>query len=223
MARRASPGRSVRVCVISPHPFVLEEFRRIVVRAGFSAVTRRIDFLPGQGVSAEALPAAKVIVLDANAPHPAVEAMVSRIRSESPLIPLVLVAERFSEENSFALLRLGVRGLIRYADAAEQLPGALRAVRDAGYWVPRNLLSRFVTAVLAQPRGAQPGAGRRLSPRERQVVDALLENLSNKEIAARLVLSERTVKFHVSNVLAKYGVRRRADLILQTYHAGTPS
>jgi len=58
-----------------------------------------------------------------------------------------------------------------------------------------------------------------LSPRERQVHEALLENLSNKEIAAKLNLSERTVKFHVSNVLAKHRLRRRADLILQNYHA----
>jgi len=48
-------------------------------------------------------------------------------------------------------------------------------------------------------------------------MDALLENLSNKEIAAKLNMSERTAKFHVSNLLAKYGVRRRADLILLTY------
>lgn len=223
MARKAASRRSVRVCVISPHPFVLEEFRRVVAGAGFKVVMKRLDHVPGQGAAGEPIPAAKVLVLDANAPHLAAEAMVSRLRGEYPLAPLVVVAESFAEENAFALLRLGVRGLIRYADVAEQLPGALDAVRDTGYWVPRRLLSRFVTAILAHPRGAQPGAGRRLSPRERQVVDALLENLSNKEIAARLALSERTVKFHVSNVLAKYGVRRRADLILQTYHAHATS
>ncbi|HXU20708.1 MAG TPA: helix-turn-helix transcriptional regulator, partial [Verrucomicrobiae bacterium] len=45
----------------------------------------------------------------------------------------------------------------------------------------------------------------------------LLENLANKEVADRLHISERTVKFHVSNLLAKFGVRRRADLILLCY------
>jgi DNA-binding CsgD family transcriptional regulator len=53
-----------------------------------------------------------------------------------------------------------------------------------------------------------------LSRREREVLDSLLENLANKEIASRLNISERTVKFHVSNLLNKFGVRRRADLIL---------
>jgi DNA-binding NarL/FixJ family response regulator len=57
-------------------------------------------------------------------------------------------------------------------------------------------------------------ASSELSRREREVLDALLENLANKEIASRLNISERTVKFHVSNLLSKFGVRRRADLIL---------
>ena len=52
------------------------------------------------------------------------------------------------------------------------------------------------------------------SRREQEVLDCLLENLANKEIADRLNISERTVKFHVSNLLSKFGVRRRADLIL---------
>ncbi len=62
-----------------------------------------------------------------------------------------------------------------------------------------------------------PAGPARLSRREKEVMEALLENLSNKEIASKLNMSERTAKFHVSNLLAKYGVRRRADLILLTF------
>ena len=58
---------------------------------------------------------------------------------------------------------------------------------------------------------------RALSRREQEVLDSLLENLSNKEIASKLNIAERTVKFHVSNLLSKFGVRRRADLILLTF------
>ena len=91
-----------------------------------------------------------------------------------------------------------------------------------GFWVPRELLSRFVDSLL------QTGAARHtlhpagLSSRENDVLDCLLENLSNKEIGSRLSISERTVKFHVSNLLGKFGVQRRADLILQAYQARTP-
>ena len=53
-----------------------------------------------------------------------------------------------------------------------------------------------------------------MSRRETEVVELLMQNLSNKEIGSKLHMSERTAKFHVSNLLAKYGVQRRADLIL---------
>jgi len=53
-----------------------------------------------------------------------------------------------------------------------------------------------------------------VSRREREVLDLLLDNLCNKEIASKLFISERTVKFHVSNLLSKFGVQRRADLIV---------
>jgi DNA-binding CsgD family transcriptional regulator len=63
-----------------------------------------------------------------------------------------------------------------------------------------------------RPRPAPPGV--RMSRRETEVVELLMQNLSNKEIGSKLHMSERTAKFHVSNLLAKYGVQRRADLIL---------
>lgn len=49
------------------------------------------------------------------------------------------------------------------------------------------------------------------------MLDALLRNLSNKEIGLKLSISERTVKLHVSNLLSKFAVQRRADLILQSF------
>ncbi|PYQ20040.1 MAG: hypothetical protein DMF79_11330 [Acidobacteria bacterium] len=103
------------------------------------------------------------------------------------------------------------------------LPAAPRrgvtAVSKGGYWVPRVLLTLFLDTLLS--RGAAPEPTRRtsLSRREQDVLDPLLLNYSNKEIAARLNISERTVKFHVSNLLAKFQVQRRADLILQSFQA----
>jgi DNA-binding NarL/FixJ family response regulator len=69
----------------------------------------------------------------------------------------------------------------------------------------------------AVSRNKTPGT---LSRREREVLESLLRNLSNKEIASQLNISERTVKFHVSNLLAKHGVRRRADLIVMRFQEG---
>jgi len=217
-AKSEGPG-ALSVCLLSPHPFVLENLRALLDRPKFRVQSERVEYLPGQGGGLPALPAAEVFVLDANGPLRAVVALISRVKSEQPSARVVVVSDELSEEAAFPLMRLGIRGLLRYADAATQLAAAVLSVNGGGYWVPRLLLSRFVFGILDQPRIPVPGEARKLSPRERQVHEALLENLSNKEIAARLNLSERTVKFHVSNVLAKYRLRRRADLILQNYHA----
>jgi DNA-binding NarL/FixJ family response regulator len=75
-------------------------------------------------------------------------------------------------------------------------------------------LSRFVDSALCTvPLRVYATGFEGLTRRERQVLEAVLDNLSNKEIARRLHMSERTAKFHVSNLLVKHGVRRRADLL----------
>jgi len=127
----------------------------------------------------------------------------------------VVIAEKLSENSVFPLLRQGVKGIVRYSEVGEYLPRTLAEVAAGGFWVPRALLSAFVDSTLEsarRPRPAPPGV--RMSRREQEVVELLMENLSNKEIGSRLHMSERTAKFHVSNLLAKYGVQRRADLIL---------
>lgn len=207
--------------LLSPHALVLEELRDVVSAAGFRAVAVQLELQMGKGGDAPALPAAKLYVVDLHGPRRVAQGLVAGLRSEKPAAPIILLSDAFKEDLAFPFLRLGARGLVRYANIREQLPSALAAVRDGGYWVPRQLLSSFVTSILEKPRAGKPVQSGPLSPREQQVLEFLLENLANKEIATRLGLTERTVKFHVSNVLAKHGVRRRADLILLNFHAAT--
>jgi DNA-binding NarL/FixJ family response regulator len=164
------------------------------------------------------VPRAAVYVVDAHAPRPATEALVAAIQARRPESNLLFVAEKFDKASAFGLLHLGAKGLLSYPEARAQLPRALKAVATGGFWVPRALLSSFVDSILhAGPKGRRSNRSARLSPREIQVLDLLLDNLSNKEIASRMKIAERTVKFHVSNVLTKFGVHRRADLILLWY------
>jgi DNA-binding NarL/FixJ family response regulator len=165
-----------------------------------------------------AIPKAALYVVESHSHRPTTEALVVHVLGRNPTARVVLVAEKFEQGAAFPLLRLGAKGLLTFAETSEQLPRAVEEVAGGGFWVPRSLLSRFVDETLSavrRPRG--PAGPARLSRREKEVLEALLENLSNKEIASKLHMSERTAKFHVSNLLAKYGVRRRADLILLTY------
>jgi DNA-binding NarL/FixJ family response regulator len=98
------------------------------------------------------------------------------------------------------------------------LAKAVTVVASGEFWVQRKQLARFVDWVLSTPssRSSLTGPGR-LSRRERQVLVSIIEGLTNKEIALSLSISERTVKFHVSHLLRKFGARRRADLIVKRY------
>ncbi len=135
----------------------------------------------------------------------------------------MVLADNFADAQAFPLLQGGVKGLLTYEEASEQLPRAIEALGAGSYWVPRTLLSRFVESILRKAHPRLSGAlTNDVTRREQQVLGALLENLSNKEIASRFNIAERTVKFHVSNILSKFGVQRRADLILLAAQSQVP-
>jgi DNA-binding NarL/FixJ family response regulator len=217
MPKPRSPRRA-SVCLLAFHPLVLSEFERFLEGHPFSVHGRRLEADLIADPSKLAVPRCSVFVLEAHSHRPTTEALLVGILGRQPVARVIVVAEKLDQSNAFPMLRLGAKGLITFGEASEQFPRAVQEVARGGFWVPRSLLSCFVEETLnsvRRPRG--PVGPARLSRREKEVMDALLENLSNKEIASKLNMSERTAKFHVSNLLAKYGVRRRADLILLMY------
>ena len=221
--RKATSTRKTTVCLLSSHPIVLAEWERLLAPAGFKLHARRLESTLAPGLERLSLPRAQVYVIDAHAPHQSTEVLVAGIQERYPHARQVVMAENFSEASAFPLLRLGAKGLLRYTEAREKLAEALRAVAAGGFWVPRDLLSRFIDSNLGVMRGRQVKlSAAKITLREREVLNALLENLANKEIAERLNISERTVKFHVSSLLEKFSVRRRADLILLCFQEHTP-
>jgi DNA-binding NarL/FixJ family response regulator len=101
-------------------------------------------------------------------------------------------------------LRLGYRGYLYPHQGLEVLEKALPAVARGEVWAERRLLAAFWNPTPS-----------RLTPREELVAHLAAEGLSNREIAQRLGLSEKTVKAHLSSVFAKLGVRRRVELVLR--------
>lgn len=212
---RSNRGHRTAVCMLSAHPFVLEELARLVSDPILRIQTCRVESTMVSDLNRLSVPRASVYVIDGHLPRPVVEALVSSMLDRYPTARLLILSERITESNAFPLLRLGVKGLVRHAEARAQLMPALQAVALGGFWVPRSLLSRFMDSMLLSFRGRRPAAGSaHMSEREKQVLEALLENLSNKEIGGKLHISERTVKFHVSNLLTKFGVQSRQHLIL---------
>jgi DNA-binding NarL/FixJ family response regulator len=207
------------VCLLSPHPLVLSEFERLLAKAPhFKVIPKQLESTLAPDLRSLEPPKAQVYVIDAHAARQATGALLTNILERYPDARLIVVGDSVSDATSFSLLRLGVKGILTYAEARDQLSRALPLVSAGGFWVPRSVLSGFVDSILSsQGRRLKTDAVTNLSRREQEVLDSLLENLSNKEIASKLNIAERTVKFHVSNLLNKFGVRRRADLILLTF------
>ncbi len=202
-----------KLLLFCDHPLAREQFTCLLKGSEFDVVTPSELRLPDMGVEgADASPG--LAIVDASNVATALES-IRTLRAQQRPVNLLVLLPSFDDSVTFRLLRLGVKGLLTYSQAQEELGRAAHQVSAGGYWVPRELLTRFVESILPELHGCKSLETQAdISRREREVLDLLLDNLSNKEIAGKLFVCERTVKFHVSNLLSKFGVQRRADLIV---------
>jgi DNA-binding NarL/FixJ family response regulator len=126
------------------------------------------------------------------------------------------------DEYVYHALKAGASGFLLKDASREQLTGALRAVAAGEALlapaVTRRLIEDFCNG--PAPRTSATGAAGRLSERELGVVLLVAQGLSNAEIAARLYLSEATVKSHIARILAKLGLRDRVQVAIYAYEHG---
>ncbi|GAA5085185.1 hypothetical protein GCM10023259_097120 [Thermocatellispora tengchongensis] len=138
--------------------------------------------------------------------------------------PRVLILTTFDlDEYVYDALRAGASGFLLKDVTAERLFDAVRVVAAGDALlapaVTRRLIGEFVRA-RPRPDAASAAALAGLTPRETQVLRLVAEGLSNPEIAARLTVTEETVKTHVSRVLAKLGLRDRTQAVVAAYESG---
>lgn len=213
MERKTNRNNRRKVCLLSTHPLLLEQFTRKLSQSHLSVKALRLRQVLFEDVNRLAIPGADVYVVDGHDPF--APSLAGALVKRFPSSQVIVLAESFTDSTTFPLLELGVKGLLDYSEASVHLPEAIRMVAGGGYWVDRRVLSRFVESMVhSSGHGFAQAPSARLSPREREVLECLLANLSNKEIARKLKISERTAKFHVSNLLAKFEVKRRVDLIM---------
>jgi DNA-binding NarL/FixJ family response regulator len=122
-----------------------------------------------------------------------------------------------SDEEGMRWLQWGASGYAHALSTADLLQQVFDTVNIGGTWVGRSIMqqlcARFGRLV---PEAAQNQTwSDKMSGREAQVVDALRQGMSNKEIARQLGISERTVKAHLTSVFQKFGVEDRLQLLLR--------
>ncbi len=216
-ADSASTAR-LEVAIYASHQVALERVRSCLNPAEFLV---HLCPLPAPGAPAPTVVPSQAQIVDVHGSLAIVESIASELRQQGTHPVLLALDESFSLDSAFPLIFLGVRGLIAYDRIQHELARAIRQVVQGVFWIPRSMLSGMVELLLARvPAGQKPFPLVQLSRREREMVPLLLDSRTNKEIAVQLNISERTVKYHVANLLRKCRVRRRHELAIFLYRNG---
>ena len=201
-----------------------------VVREGFAAllgtqkdmtvVASAADGAEAVALSAEHRP--DVVLMDVRMPvMDGIEA-TRRIAAATDNGPRILILTTFDlDDYVYDALQAGASGFLLKDAPAEALFEAVRVIAGGEALlapaITRRLIAEFARL---RPRQVRPEALSELTPRETEILGLVAEGLSNREIAERLVLSDETVKTHVSHVLRKLGLRDRAQAVVVAYETG---
>ena len=203
-----------------------------VVRAGFAALLDTQPDFTVLGTASDGGEAVRVcrdlkpdvVLMDVRMPSlDGIEA-TRQLAGTGESGPRVLILTTFDlDEYVFDALRAGASGFLLKDVTAERLFDAVRVVAAGEALlapaVIRRLISEFTR--LRPARDAAPAAALgALTPRETEVLRLVAEGLSNPEVAQRLVVTEETVKTHVSRILAKLGLRDRTQAVVAAYESG---
>jgi DNA-binding NarL/FixJ family response regulator len=204
-----------------------------VVRTGFAAL---LDTQPDFTVvgtacdGAEAVTVARelrpdVVLMDVRMPNTdgieATRQLAGAVEGEGPRILILTTFDL--DEYVYDALCAGASGFLLKDVTAERLFDAVRVIAAGEALlapsVTRRLISEFA---LMRPKADAHSAAllAALTPRETEVLKLVAEGLSNQEISARLVVTEETVKTHVSRVLSKLGLRDRTQAVVTAYESG---
>lgn len=134
----------------------------------------------------------------------------------------VLILTTFDlDEYVYEALRSGASGFLLKDAPASDLLHAVRVVAAGEALLAPAVTRRLIEDFVRRPRsGVKPPTLRGLTPRETEVLQLIAQGLSNQEIAGALVVAEETVKTHVGRILAKLGLRDRAQAVVAAYESG---
>lgn len=169
----------------------------------------------GSAVEAAArIPALRpdVAILDAQLPDGSGIEVCRQVRSVDPSIKGLILTAHADDEAMLAAIMAGASGYVLKTASCDGLAEAVRQVAAGGSLIDPTLVARLADRV----RSPDPADGRLalLSPQEMAVLRNIADGLSNRQIAERMFLTEKTVKNYVSNVFAKLGVERRTQAAL---------
>jgi two-component system, NarL family, nitrate/nitrite response regulator NarL len=201
---------TIRLVLADDHPLLLDALARLVGQEPDMEVVARC----GDGEAA--LRAARehrpdVLVLDLRMPRLGGMEVLRRVAGEAPGVRVVVLAGELDEGGLLEAVRLGARGVVLKDAGPDVLVRCVRTVHEGGQWLDSHVAGRALERLLARETARQRVAAG-LTPREVELVELVSQGLRNKEVAARLGISEGTVKIHLHRIYDKLGVGSRVGL-----------
>ncbi len=156
-----------------------------------------------------------LVILHMDTRNVNIDVAVSFILTRDPLHVFV-IDDNPNDEDGLVLLKAGVRGYANTGIEPRLLQAAVQAISRGDVWVSRRLMQRLVEDLIDGNEREASDDPRldALTPREREIAEIVAEGASNKVIAARLNVTERTVKAHLTSAFQKTGTRDRLELAL---------
>jgi DNA-binding NarL/FixJ family response regulator len=208
---------SITLLIVDDHP---------VVRDGLVAIlgTQRDFRVIGEAASGEeALTLARdrqpnVVLLDLEMPGMDGVETIRLLRDDWPDIRVVVFTAFDTDERILGAVRAGAKGYLLKGAPRSELFNAIRVVHQGGSLLQPVVASRLLNR-LAAPESTG-GPVEEITPREMEVLKLLVQGKQNKEIAAELSITERTVKFHISSILGKLGAGNRTEAVTVALQKG---
>lgn len=134
----------------------------------------------------------------------------------------ILLSAAVEGQDFSRAFELGARGLVLKDSATSMLFKSIRAVMAGQYWVGRQSVANLVQTLKQYKSSAKSALPKNygLTPRQIEIIKAVVSGLPNKEIATQFSISEQTVKHHITSIFDKLGVYNRLELTLFVFHHG---
>ena len=217
-------SQPVRILIADDHPIFRDGLRRLLEsEKGFKVVAEACDGVEAVEFVGRFKP--EILLLDLAMPRrPGLEALRELSNSASP-VRVILLTAAAEREQIVEALQLGARGVVLKDCGTEILMKSIYAVLGGEYWVGREPVSNLLQYLRGLMDSSTKLSRQKrfgLTPRELDIVSAVVAGFANREIANHFKISEDTVKHHLSNVFDKTGVSTRLELALFAVNQALP-
>lgn len=210
---------TVRVLLVEDHPMYGEGLRASLSADPEISVTG-LARTAAEGSAAVRADAPDVLVVDLGLPDASGLTLVGQVVAEQPDVGVLVLTSYDDDAHVYAALRAGARGYLVKSAEGEELVRAVRTVAAGDGVFSGSVVERITRHVATGGRASSGGPFPMLTGREREVLQLMAQGHSNAYIADHFVLSLKTVRNHVSNVLTKIGARSRSEAVARARDEG---